>query len=67
MRLLFGKGRGKSFVQEQASRVWRSKSEEDGKELIREAVRENFFPSLPPVTPRLGPVAEPPAASTKDL
>ncbi len=61
-QLLFGKGRGKTFVQEQVSRVWRSKSEEDGKELIREAVRENFFPSLPPVTPRLGPVAEPPAA-----
>lgn len=46
-QLMFGKGRGKPFVEEQVSRVRRAKTEEEAKAVIRTVLRENFFPELP--------------------
>jgi len=41
--LILGKGRGKSFVSNTRSEVWRA-PEEDGKAIIRKILLENFYP-----------------------
>ena len=45
-QLMLGKGRGKPFVDEEVSRVRRSRSDEDAKGVIKAILRENFFPEL---------------------
>jgi hypothetical protein len=45
-QLIFGKGRGRQFVEEQVSRVRRAACDDDAKAVIREVVRDNFFPEL---------------------
>ncbi|KAL7537868.1 hypothetical protein ACHAXR_008129 [Thalassiosira sp. AJA248-18] len=41
-QLILGKGRGRSFVSNTRSDIWRAK-EEDGKAMIRKILMENFF------------------------
>jgi len=41
-QLMLGKGRGKSFVSNKRSEIWHAK-EEDGKELVRKLLTENFY------------------------
>jgi hypothetical protein len=41
-QLILGKGRGKSFVSNKRSEIWHAK-EEDGKELVRKILMENFY------------------------
>ena len=45
-QLLLGKGRGKDFAESQAQRVRNASRESDdaAKAVIRETLRENFFP-----------------------
>lgn len=43
---MFGKGRGKPFVNEQVSLVRRARTEDDAKSIIRKIICENFFPQL---------------------
>ena len=43
-QLMLGKGRGRSFVSNTRSKIWHAK-EEDGKELIRMTLIENFYPN----------------------
>ena len=43
--LILGKGRGKSFVSNKRSEIWRAK-EDDGKATIRGILLENFYPSI---------------------
>jgi hypothetical protein len=45
-QLLLGKGRGRSFIEEQSGKVRRAttKSDDDAKSLIKQTLRENFFP-----------------------
>ena len=40
--MLLGKGRGKSFVSNKRCEIWRAK-EEDGKEMLRNLLMENFY------------------------
>ena len=44
-QLILGKGRGKSFVSNKRSEIWRS-AEEDGKAMIRQILMENFYPGI---------------------
>lgn len=41
-QLMLGKGRGKSFVSNKRSEIWHAK-EEDGKEMLRSLLMENFY------------------------
>jgi hypothetical protein len=41
-QLILGKGRGRSFVSNTRSKIWHAK-EEDGKELLRMTLIENFY------------------------
>jgi hypothetical protein len=45
-QLMFGKGRGKAFVNEQVSLCRRAKTDEEAKAIICTVLRENFFPEL---------------------
>lgn len=45
-QLMFGKGRGKGFVDEQVSRVRRARCGEAARAIIREVLVQNFFPEL---------------------
>ena len=44
-QLLLGKGRGRSFVSNKRSEIWRA-SEENGKSMIREILMDNFYPGM---------------------
>lgn len=44
-QLVLGKGRGKSFVSNTRSLIWRA-SEEEGKAIIRRVLTENFYPEI---------------------
>jgi len=44
--LILGKGRGKSFVTNKVSEIWRAKTEEDAKGIIANVIRENFYSHL---------------------
>jgi len=44
-QLILGKGRGRSFVSNTRSEIWRAK-EEDGKAIIRGVLMENFYPGV---------------------
>ena len=44
-QLILGKGRGKSFVTNKRSEIWRA-SEEDGKEIVEKILIENFYPNF---------------------
>eukprot|EP00584_Thalassiosira_punctigera_P012141 CAMPEP_0172559662 /NCGR_PEP_ID=MMETSP1067-20121228/85115_1 /TAXON_ID=265564 ORGANISM="Thalassiosira punctigera, Strain Tpunct2005C2" /NCGR_SAMPLE_ID=MMETSP1067 /ASSEMBLY_ACC=CAM_ASM_000444 /LENGTH=896 /DNA_ID=CAMNT_0013349305 /DNA_START=32 /DNA_END=2722 /DNA_ORIENTATION=+ len=44
-QLILGKGRGRSFVSNTRSEIWRVK-EEDGKTIIRQILMENFYPGV---------------------
>ena len=44
-QLVLGKGRGKSFVSNTRSEIWRAK-EEDGKAIIRRVLVNNFYPGV---------------------
>jgi len=44
-QLILGKGRGRSFVSNTRSEVWRAK-EEDGKAIIRGILMDNFYPGV---------------------
>ena len=44
-QLILGKGRGKSFVTNKVSEIWRARNPQDGKEIIKEVIRENFVSS----------------------
>mmetsp|Transcript_71441 Transcript_71441/g.201692 ORF Transcript_71441/g.201692 Transcript_71441/m.201692 type:complete len:767 (+) Transcript_71441:3-2303(+) len=41
-QLTLGKGRGKAFVTDQVSKIWRAR-DEDAKDMIKAIMRENFF------------------------
>merc|ERR1712194_445154 len=43
-QLMFGKGRGYIFVNDQVSKIKRAQTGEDAKSIIRRVVQENFFP-----------------------
>jgi len=44
-QLILGKGRGRSFVSNTRSEIWRAK-EEDGKAMLRKILMENFYPGM---------------------
>jgi len=44
-QLILGKGRGKSFVSNTRSEIWRAK-EEDAKVMIQGVLMENFYPGM---------------------
>jgi hypothetical protein len=44
-QLLLGKGRGKGFVVDKKSEIWKAPKDQ-AKALVKEVIRENFFPSL---------------------
>ena len=44
-QLILGKGRGRSFVSNTRSEIWRAK-EEEGKAIIRRILMENFYPGV---------------------
>ena len=45
-QLLFGKGRGKPFVNQKVSEVRRAKSDDEAKALIKQVLQENFFTAV---------------------
>ena len=44
-QLILGKGRGKSFVSNTRSEIWRA-TEDDGKAMIRKILLEDFYPGI---------------------
>ena len=44
-QLILGKGRGRAFVTDKRSEIWRA-SPEDGKKLIMEVLKESFYPNV---------------------
>jgi len=44
-QLILGKGRGKSFVSNKRSEIWRA-PEEEGKAMIRRILMDNFYPGV---------------------
>lgn len=67
-QLILGKGRGKSFVSDCVSKIWRARSDDDARELLVNVIRENFFekprsttnPSSKAESPSLKAIATPP-------
>jgi len=43
-QLILGKGRGPAFITNKIGEIWRAKCSEEGKEIIRIILQENFYP-----------------------
>lgn len=46
-QLILGKGRGNVFVTQVISQIWQASSDEDARTIIKETIRQNFYPSIP--------------------